>query len=251
MQRPYTKAQDFNDLPQALLFVWKSTHVLKNSKFATFEDPLSRQILTVDSIKAILEQSLLDLGCSLSDFCFNLTCRLCLRNFKKLKLDPALLAYLTHVVAKIQNSTAAVHSSIEEAKLLGKFPLPSEETLDACLQFFSKRPRITERPLLHQVSSSLQLHVGPASSHPLDRLQENTRRVAPSYHHQRPQDAAQDLCPPRAYLPAQDEDYGSDHFDYDAPHLEPANACLQTPFTDTRPLLSAPPGMSVKRQRDF
>ena len=252
MQRPYAKAQDFNDLPQALLFIWKSTHVLKNSRFATFEDPLTRQILTVDCIKAVLEQSLIDLGCCLSDFCFNLTCRLCLRNFKKLKLDPALLAYLTYVVSKIQNSSAAIHSSVEEAKLIGKFPLPSEETLPACLQFFNKRPKIAQRPVLHQVSSGLQLYSHPTDPCPLDRLQEHTGQMAPSLYHQQPRSSAQNLHPPERFLPTQDQDSDSDHHDLNvAPHLESANTTVSTSFANTRSLLSAPPDMSIKRQREF
>ena len=257
MQRPYTQPQDFNDLPQSLLFVWKTTHVLKKSRFTTFDDPLSRQVLTVDCIKTLLEQSLLERGCTLSDFCFNLTCRLCLRNYKKLKLDPALLAYITHVVSKIQNSSASIHSSIEEAKLLGRFPLPSEEALTACLQFFDKRPRISG-PLPHQISSSLQLHLQPVSPHPLDGIQERTRRVAPGIEYQRLSAPNQNVCPSECLLSSQDQEPNFDPL-YDSypqdstttPPLEPLYTPLFTNPSTSRPLLSAPPGMSIKRQREW
>ena len=89
MQRPYTQPQDFNDLPQDLHFVWKSSYVLKNSSISSFADPHTLQLLTLDCIKTVLTQGIQSSNELLSDFCLNLTCRLCLRKFKKLKLDPA------------------------------------------------------------------------------------------------------------------------------------------------------------------
>ena len=256
MLRPYTNPQDFNDLPQDLHFVWRSAHVLKNSQLTSFSDPLSQQLLTIDCIKTILEHSLIDRGCSLSDFCFNLTCRLCLRTFKKLKLDAALLAYITHVIAKIQNSTATLHSSIEETKLLGKFPLPTEETLTACLKFYDKRPRIIGT-IPHQVTGSLLLHSRPTGPHPLDRLQESSRRMAPSLNYQWPSPSDHDLRPPGFLLPTQEPNlYVDPQYDDlgppspDTPPLEPAYPSFPPPLDSARPLHLFPPGMSVKRQRE-
>ena len=202
MQRPYTQPQDFNDLPQDLHFVWKSSYVLKNSSVSSFADPHTLQLLTLDCIKTVLTQGIQSSNELLSDFCLNLTCRLCLRKFKKLKLDPALLAYVTYVAGKVQGSSAQVHSSISETKLLGHFPIPTETTITQCLNYYDSRPRIVTR-LPNNFTHSLQLHQDPAGPNSLGRVQQGPGRVAPGFDHRQFGGSDKVLLPPGYYVPQQ------------------------------------------------
>lgn len=150
-KRPYTQATDFADLPSALHYLWHTFHFLPNS----FSDQRTQQVLTSDCIKSCLLVSIKSANACVQDFCFNLTCRLCYNKLKALKTsNSALLAYICHVFTKVQSTPKTNHSSVNETVLLGRFPLPTRQAIETCLQFYEARPKSTIKKIAPSGSKS-------------------------------------------------------------------------------------------------
>lgn len=146
----YKNPSHFVQLPPRLLNALRTDH---NQPSATGE-PTPRQVIVLETIKGILREDLVE-GHIEDFFCFNLLCRLCLRKFKKLDcLSKPLLNYLTYACCKTQSSTADEHTHINENKILGHFPVPSNQVIDECFRIINKEPSAAGGALNPQFSSN-------------------------------------------------------------------------------------------------
>ena len=177
-KRPYSQVADFADLPSALHYLWYTFHYLPNS----FPDLRTQQVLTSDCIKTNLLLSINSAKLPVEDFCFNLTCRLCYNKFKSLKTtNAALLAYICHVFTKVQSAPKTVHSSVDEAVLLGRFPLPSRQVIEKCLHFYETRPKtIANQVAPSRNDSNLQVLQSTSCFNPFPRKQESPKPMGPT-----------------------------------------------------------------------
>lgn len=179
-KRPYTQAADFADLPSALLYLWHTFHFLPNS----FPDQRTQQVLTSDCIKSCLVVFINSAKASVQDFCFNLTCRLCYSKFKALKTsNPALLAYICNVFTQVQSAPKAHHSTVDETVLLGRFPLPTRQVVESCLQFFETRPKSAAKKIAPSSSkSNLQVLQETSRFNPFSSEGSSSRQMGSSVH---------------------------------------------------------------------
>ena len=177
-KRPYSQVADFADLPSALHYLWHTFHFLPNS----FADLRTQQVLTSDCIKSSLLLSVNSAKQPVEDFCFNLTCRLCYSKFKSLKTtNTALLAYICYVFTKIQSAPKTIHSAVDETLLLGRFPLPSRQVIESCLQFYETRPKaLVIQAAPSRTDGNLQVLQSTSCFNPFPREQGSPKSVGAS-----------------------------------------------------------------------
>ena len=177
-KRPYSQVADFADLPSALHYLWHTFHFLPNS----FSDLRTQQVLTSDCIKSSLLLSVVSAKLPVEDFCFNLTCRLCYNKFKSLKTtNAALLTYICHVFTKVQSAPKTIHSAVDETILLGRFPLPSRQVIESCLQFYETRPKaVANQVAPSRTDSNLQVLQGTSCFNPFPREHGSSKSVGTS-----------------------------------------------------------------------
>ena len=167
IKRPYSQVADFADLPSALHYLWYTFHFLPNS----FSDQRTQQILTSDCVKSILLVAVNSAHQSVDDYCFNLTCRLCYNKFKSLKTtNAALLTYICFVFSKVQSTPKTQHSTLDETCLVGRFPLPSKQVIESCLQFYETRPQATKQVARRQDACHVLVRQETSSFSPFPRV---------------------------------------------------------------------------------